>query len=871
MQQLNLCNLRQWHFRRLGICVLLALALVGLSSCRDDYAYDNEEPTWLGANVYDWLKADGHYTTYLTFINRLGLDGTLSRTGSKTLFPANDEAYARYFRTQGLAGSSPVDIASSLTRADANYLFNASMLNMAYLDNMLANVPNSNSDDDGEGTAILRDASSTIYDRIQHFDAARLPVTEWWARFAERGGVWIVDNEARPDVIFTPAFMQKRGITEADWELIGGGAPYEAKGFYVNGSRVQEDAKNVTCKNGYLHIADEVVTPLPNMAELIENNASTHTFALLMNKFSAPYYVADIDATVRADEMSDYVTDSVFVRRYFNDNATGACTQTPQLPGREAETLTDDKMLYFDPAYNRLGAPTDMGVMFVPTDEAMRDYFKGNDGAFLRKVYGEWDNVPIDVLCKFIKNHQLKSFVGSLPNDWGNLADQKGNLMYMQRDYIVGIAQGCNGLVYFTNTCFPPIDYKCAYAPTLTSPVTRVMKAAIDENDQLKFHLYLRSLENQYNLLVPTDSAVRYYAEPISWSIYANTGVDNREIWGFRMGGDRILADVYSVNSDGTRGALQRTIGTSSTDQNRIQNRLRDIIDMHIVVADTEDEPMSGFMDAGDKTFYLTKGGTIIKRSNGSGQTTQFAGVGDSELGLPAAQLKDSIYVTTNSHTFFIDRILQDPMRSVYTTLRDNEAYSRFFELLLGDPIVYAYFKDDKDIQAIFDEQTTEQSSGVGQIVTSFNNYRYTILVPTNEAIENAFRADANLWTWEQILMEDDPAVKKARCLYLLNFLRFHFIDGAVPVGTGSWTRTYYTGARRANGQFIPVTIQSAGENLTFGTEAAAKVVTTNPALYNVWARDLIVDNKDPQKAGNILASNRAVIHLVDRVAPYNK
>ena len=46
---------------------------------------------------------------------------------------------------------------------------------------------------------------------------------------------------------------------------------------------------------------------------------------------------------------------------------------------------------------------------------------------------------------------------------------------------------------------------------------------------------------------------------------------------------------------------------------------------------------------------------------------------------------------------------------------------------------------------------------------------------------------------------------------------------------------------------------------------------TDDPALYNVWARDLIVDNKDPQKAANILASSRAVIHVVNRVAPYNK
>lgn len=846
---------------------LLLVACAGLSSCHDDYSYDDEEPGWLGENIYAWLQQDGHYSAYLALIDRLGLDGTLARTGSKTLFPATDEAYARYFAAQGRT-AEPAAVIGELSLSEANYLFNASMLNMAYLDHMLANVPTTDAgDDSGEGSALVRDASTTIYDRIRH--TTSVPATEWWSRFGGGRGIWLADNSARPDVVFTPAFMQKTEMTAEDWRIVSGGRETDAQGFFVNGAHVAGSAKNITCKNGYLHLADDVVAPLENMAEIIETEADTRLFAQLMNKFSAPYYVSEVDQTVRGDAASAYVTDSVFVRRYWNDNYAGAETRTPSLPGRDSEQVPDDRLLYFDPGYNHMSAPTDMGVMFVPTDEAMRQYFNGNDGAFLRKVYGQWDNVPPDVLCKFIKNHQLKSFVSSLPSGWENLADQKGNLLHVRPEHIVRTRQGCNGLVYVTNTCFPPIDYKCAYAPTLTSPITRVMKTAIDENDQLKFHLYLRSLENQYNLLVPTDSAVRYYAEPISWALYANTGVDNREIWGFRVAGDRILADVFGVNPDGSRGPLQRTIGQQAADQARIQNRLRDIIDMHIIVADTKDEPMSGFMDTGDKEFYLTKGGTIVRRTAGSGVSTQFAGTGDQELGLPAAQLQDSIYVTTNSHTFFTSRILQDPVTNVFTTLSRHPEYSRFLELLQGESSVFSYFRDDRDVQPIFDLSTTEQSSGVGQIVTAFNNFRYTVLVPTNEAIDAAFHADPDLWTWEQIAMEDNAAVKKARTLYLLNFLRFHFIDGAVPVGAGTFERTYYTGARDANAQFRPITVHSDGSQLRFGDSAPATVVTTDASLFNVFARDLIVDNRDAVRAQNILASSRAVIHLVDKVAPY--
>lgn len=68
----------------------------------------------------------------------------------------------------------------------------------------------------------------------------------------------------------------------------------------------------------------------------------------------------------------------------------------------------------------------------------------------------------------------------------------------------------------------------------------------------------------------------------------------------------------------------------------------------------------------------------------------------------------------------------------------------------------------------------TTSSSGLGPIVTSFNNFRYTVLVPTKEALDRAFAEDPELWTWEQIAAETDAGKKKEKTLYLLNFLRYH-------------------------------------------------------------------------------------------------
>lgn len=853
------------HIRCIATAAATLMAASLITACGDDYIYDSQAPSWLGENVYDYLDQQGNYKTYLALIDQLGYGETLRRTGSKTLFPADDAAFDRYFQTIGMSARGPEAI-RQLSESGRRRLFNSSMLNMAYLDNMLANVPTAadgSSGLDTEGTAMARETSASYLDSIAHVAPEALPTTSYWSRFWGEGrSIWLADNGSRPNVFFTPLFMQRRGMTADDWALISGGRQMEDKDFYVNGQRVQTDHRNVTCKNGYLHLADEVVRPLGNMAEVIGSAGDTRLFAHLMDKFSAPYFIADVDAAVKGyyadatDTEGNPGTDSVFVKRYFNDNGSGSCTRDP-----EGHEVGDASLLYFDPAYNSLGMPADIGVMFVPTDAAMQAYWESDRGKFLRDVYGDWDNVPNDVLSKFIKNHQLKSFVGSLPGGWANLPDQKGFLLGVKPSDVEQAVMACNGIVYKTSRVFPPIDYQCAYAPTLTSPLTRVMKMAIDDNDALKFHLYLRSIENQYNLFVPVDEGVKDYRDPISWAIWANGGVDKREIWSFKIQGERIYADIYDVDANGNKTTLRQTIGATSADQDKIMNRMRDILDMHIVVADNETEPMSDFADEGRLQWGLTKGGTVLNFS-GVGSDTRINGGGDRELGTPDAHILNT-FVTDNSHTFFIDRIVQDPFRSVHTELKSHPEFSEFYNLLLGDPTVFSYFQTDDDIAPIFDQMASEQSSGIGQVVTTFNNFRYTILVPTNDAVKQAFAADKNLWTWERIAMEDNAAVKRERALYLLNFLRRHIVDGAVPLGGLTINREYDTAARDTNNQFVKLHVSTTSSSATFGTNA--HIVTSNPALYNIRTRDYIVDNRDPQKAANIVASSRAIIHLIDK------
>ena len=79
-----------------------SLMCIGLMSCKKDYLVpEGELPSWLGESIYKELQQssqlEGTFNTYCKLIDDLGYTEVLSKTGSKTIFPANDEAFARFF------------------------------------------------------------------------------------------------------------------------------------------------------------------------------------------------------------------------------------------------------------------------------------------------------------------------------------------------------------------------------------------------------------------------------------------------------------------------------------------------------------------------------------------------------------------------------------------------------------------------------------------------------------------------------------------------------------------------------------------------------------------------------------------------------
>ena len=719
-------------FNQRFVCVLLCLVLCSsfFISCKDDYIYDNKEPDNLNASIYDYLKKEGDFTYFVRLIDDMGYTETLSRTGSKTLLPARDEAFERFFKNNSYGVTSYDQLTPVLKRM----IMNSSMINMAYLSYMLSNVGSTGSSS-GEGLAMRINSSNTFLDNVPFYDNEDLfNDNVYWKRFAGKG-LYMSDNGTAALVHFTPSFMSTLGVTSEDFALFSNGKNYNmgAGDVYINNIKVIQ--KDVICKNGYIHVMEDLVLPLKNMDQIIASDSETKLFSFLMNRFCAPYYDADVEAQIRGyyDGSTPDKTipaDSIFIKKYF--------TETNMEDPYES-SLENYGLLYYDPADNTYpgSSKSNIGVMFVPTDEALNSYMNGPQGAYLKDVYNDWKSVPTDLLALFIKNHQKRSFTASLPHLWPNMTDESSFDMNVSKEDIIRSYWGCNGIVYVTNKVYPPIDYQSVYASAMASSKTRVMKVAIKDTE-MKFFYFLRSMENEYNLLVPTDEALKNYRDPISWGLAANGESSDRQIWDFYLEKDQLRADIYSCDAQGNKTVKLKTIGKEEDEKYMIRNRLTDLLDMHIVVADRDGDVLSGYIDQGMK-YAMTKGGSILNIS-GTGDAIRVQGGGNIESEQPAAEVvkldngTPASYSSDNGRTFFINQILQDPFKSVYTVLKEHEEYKAFFELCEGSSSVFLEFQDDKDVSPIFDRSVLSSSSGLGYVVKSFNNFRYTVFVPTKEA-----------------------------------------------------------------------------------------------------------------------------------------
>src|SRR5574344_479353 len=848
---------RSFLKRNAGKAIIAAsFLLVGsgfLQSCKDDSL--TGQPSWLGNSIYERLQEDGNYKTTLQLIDDLDYTDVLKQTGSKTLFVADDNAYEQFFKSNTWGVSKYAD----LSTAQKKLLLNNAMVNNAYLVELLSNV---SGDPPQDGKCMRRETAASIYDSIARIYPSQMPNTKYWTKYKDhKNGIVIVkDNTTAPMIHFLPRYMKVNEITDNDLSILTNKVSNSIADAWVNGKKIID--RDITCKNGYIHKVEGVMTASDNMAGIIRSHSNMSGWSKLIDRYCAPYY--DATVTKNYDRLNNS-TASVFVLKYFATTAEGGKNVAD--PDKQAVDAT----LTFDPGWNQymytntssMTLNYDCGAMLVPNNTALENWWN-NDGKALKDEYGTWDNVPDAVLAKLINVNMLSQFASTVPSKFTNIVNDAKVEMGVKTENIDSCFMGCNGVVYLTNKVFSPAAYASVSFPALIH--TETMNIIYYAIEHLGFDAYLNSMDSYYSLIIPTNTAMMQYIDPCSYGSTKTTILyqfyyDNEKK---TVGAHRFEYDLKtnSIVSDG------KTLTDANSTQ--VDDRLKDLVNNLIVVGDIE----SG------NTYYKTKGGGVLKVNKNSGEgSMQIAG--SLQVDQNTSLTVDKIYdqtATGNGKAYVVNTA--PPMtgkKSVYTTLKEDTCFSEFFKLISGgDP-------DSTSINFMvssLDKHSIAHSDADDYIIRLFDTYNYTVWVPSNESIR-ALHNSKILPNWDDFTAQT-PALyggdkdkadsaKYAIKQRIFNFLRYHIQDNSVYIGGGEVKGLQYETSKLnpARQRFFKVTVNTDNSTMTVTDNLNnERKVLTEGNHYNKMCREYQYTSSDAESASEgtetLYTTSYAVVHLID-------
>ena len=780
----NLLSKWSRHSSRM-VCLLAACGV--MYACTDEFILDDEKPSWLSSSVYQSLEQKGNFRTYLKLLadkdvnpeNMRPLTDVLNRTGSKTVFVANDSAWDAFFAYNAtLPESNPWHNATSyenMSPSQKKLLIHTSMLNNAIVMENLASSESSGTTSPTRGEYMRRYTDVIVTDSITFLPSDQLPFSysvtdkDYWERFREEKGgrgLYLATDSTVPMMLhFTSEHMARNVITDEDFAIFMN-QPRNPSDVHIYSALLKE--KDGVCENGYINVTDKPICPVTNMAEVIRTNGKTNIFSHILDRFSAPFYSSRITEAYKI--IYPDFNDSIFTKRYFSYNnysvkggyvtkldANGKAERFepgPNGPYRTYNPYKDENTadiapgLLFDPGWNgyydEVDVRADMAAIFVPSDEQMWHYFRNAGEDLIRTYYAnegtedeipytpattvdelfrQIDCIPLGTIYSLVNNFMQRSFVSSVPSKWGKLIDDAMEPLFENVDEAIAQIDTClvasNGIVYVMDRTCVPADYRSVTAPAFISKTNRIIKSAIyDDYMNLNYYAYLKAMQSKFTFLLPSDSALQFYYDPVSMKSRTPRVVE----FSFKGGSMPISLKFFNYygsynQGSGELGSIGSQVpGNNLYTNDEIVNRLKDILESHTIVHDGTN-PMT-FADQDyygiDRStpldeYYLSKNGNAVKVvRNEEGVVTAVKGgfqienerrgiqsVNPGVLDCKLTKIRD----VDNGHTYVLNAPLVPTYRSVYSIFTNDQdqagpgkegfggetPYSAFYELCTAD------------------------------------------------------------------------------------------------------------------------------------------------------------------------------------------
>lgn len=808
-----------------SVCCIFAATITSCSDVFDDM--EGKNPSWLGENIYDYLKQRGDCQNFLRLIDDDGLTSTMQLTGSNTVFFANDDAFNRFYQNNTIGIHSYEQIPQSLKK-----LF----LRFGVIENAQL-IERLSQSDNGE-TLLRRTTNMEVLDTVPQVEASALPDNEYFANLKKKGQKvkLLQDGTQWTLVQFFPNVMKEKNISDEDFQFITKSNASTQNAYLYSTPITQQD---IVCKNGYLHELNNLLLPPENMAGYIRSNEHTQLFRKLLDRFCLPVYYG------RSEQ-----GDSIWEMRYFN---TGRRALTVNPVNKVAALAT----LIMDPGWNLYASPTasgkqpsyeqTMACMFVPTDEALNQFFsETGEGADFYRAFGTWDNVPTSMVADILNAHMKNDFLQALPSKFATMEDENGYAMNVDIKDINDVYIARNGLVYETNKVYAPQDYKTVMGPTKIDIKNSIFNTAISNTSYSYYAYLLRAPKNTYYFFVTPDEKMKDYVDPVTLG-YTDETLHAKLNFYFNSS-NNIVATPININTGDTIRSTSFPMGATGVVSSGMSKRMNDILGTQTIVASYDGELEARIAD-GQEWFVsnsyapihiksLSEGGKVSGTGNNSPLTIQRS------------------FHKSNGHTYEIDGILQNTTKSIYDVMKSRSEFSEFFNIC--------------EAIGAFSQTSTDGNATISHRVSFLNQYHYTVYVPTNEAIRAA-QAAGKLPTVSQWENEGDAEVKEQLTQKLLRFVRYHFQDNSVFIHGKKEVSDYLSATlNNSTSKFYPIHIENTGSaiKLTSSKGTVAHVVAKD-GLYNLTAHDIVVNNKDKEKATEVAAYAYAVLHQIDKVMEF--
>lgn len=936
-----------------GICgLLLAGALFG---CKDDYKWDDTTPGYLNSSIYEYLQSNGNYTNYVKLIDDLDYAEVLGKTGSKTLFVADDNAFRDFYANNPWGVSSYND----LTTSQKKLLLYSSMLNNAYLLEMMSSTEGPNA-----GQCLRRVTSSTVLDSVPHFNPDELPVTynptdkDYWYRFRQpgKGGIRMaLDNTSPMMTHYLATQMKNKNITDKDFSIIMG-IDRDKNDAYIYDCKVVEG--DIVCQNGYINRLDKVLITPQNMAEVLRTNNQTQMFSHMLDRFSAPFYNEALTHSYQLLYGND--VDSVFEKRYFNTHdfrplKSDRGTDPVGNPNGSSVAFG----LAYDPGWNqfqpsdKIVKEQDMAVMFVPTDAKLYEYFfsPSGGGRFLLEAYAPeelsnvknasdyegmyraLDQIPLSVIQALLNNLMKEQFCNSVPSKFETIKDDAQDPMLDEThvQYIEKVLQANNGVIFLMDEVITPAQYAAVSAPAYVGNDMKVFNYAIQKlqwnGTDKNFYAYLLAMSSRFSLFVPKDGF--WYIDPAS---FKNGLANLRAIYfDWNESNSRPRGATYPVTYDfasNTYTIGENPVSTGAYADNILYDRLNDMLETHTIVHEDQsdiygiDETATGVEC--DKHYFLSKNGTPVYIDNATLRENGMKVQGGWDLlhdeNAKVIRFDDKTKEKNgngNGMAYQVEKPIVPTFESIYSIFYNNrDKFGLFFEQCLTDneailtllkPYLnyqiidgvkeeiftsnadymnrYTIFVNNGGIPC-YNHETGDQVSTATN-VRFFSNYRYTVYMPSDDAMTAAF--SKGLPTWDSIKeylkiddetgatsledaeLEERGPIAAAMVTSLINFLKYHFQDNSVFADSPAMSSTEYETATMDSetGVYCKVTVSSTGNNSLTVKDVEGNSSQVLDGYKNLIARDYVL--KGSTNTITISASSSAVMHGINNVLNYKK